>query len=129
VTALQLGAPVQGARAGGRAARRAIRGIEVTEETLSIEVIEETVLGAGHYLGHPQTLALMETEYVYPKIGDRASPEEWEAAGAPSIRERVRDKARAVRDAHFPSTIDPKVDRELRARFPIQLPLEAMRPR
>jgi len=111
------------------AARRAIRGIEVTEETLSLEVIEETVLGAGHYLGHPQTLALMETEYVYPEIGDRSSPEQWPAAGAPSIRERARDQARTVLSQHFPATIDPEVDRALRARFPIHLPLEAMRPR
>ena len=110
------------------AALRAIRGIEVSDETLSLDVIEEAVLGPGHYLGHPQTLALMESEYVYPRVGDRASPDEWEADGAPSIRERARARVTEVLESHYPATIDPVVDAELRARFPIQLPVEDMRP-
>jgi trimethylamine--corrinoid protein Co-methyltransferase len=110
------------------AALRAIRGIEVSDETLSLDVIEEAVLGPGHYLGHPQTLALMESEYVYPRVGDRASPDEWEADGTPSIRERARARVTEVLESHYPATIDPVVDAELRARFPIQLPVEDMRP-
>jgi trimethylamine--corrinoid protein Co-methyltransferase len=110
------------------AALRAIRGIEVSDETLSLDVIEEAVLGPGHYLGHPQTLALMESEYVYPQVGDRASPDEWEADGAPSIRARARARAKEVLETHYPVTIDPEVDRKLRARFPIQLAPEAMKP-
>ena len=30
--------------------------------------------GPGHYLGHPQTLSVMQTEYVYPAVADRTSP-------------------------------------------------------
>ena len=47
--------------------------------------------GAGHYLGHDQTLALMRSEYHYPPLSDRASPADWEQAGA-------RDEALAERD-------------------------------
>jgi trimethylamine--corrinoid protein Co-methyltransferase len=110
------------------AARRAIRGIEVSDETLSLEVIEDAVLGPGHYLGHPQTLKLMESEYVYPDLGDRRPPDEWEEAGAPTIRDRAREKARTILATHYPATIDPAADREIRARFPIRLPQAAMRP-
>ena len=36
--------------------QRIIRGIEVTDETLSVDVINEAVHGVGHYLGNEQTL-------------------------------------------------------------------------
>ena len=46
---------------------RCVRGIEVNEDTVSIETIREVCLeGPGHYLGHNQTMKLMETEYLYP---------------------------------------------------------------
>ena len=43
---------------------RTVRGIEVTDETLSLEAIKQVALDPGHYLGHPQTLALMESRWV-----------------------------------------------------------------
>ena len=55
--------------------QRGIRGIEVNEETLSIDVIKDVALGPGHYLGHGQTLEKMQSEFLYPKIADRAPPE------------------------------------------------------
>ncbi len=108
--------------------QRALRGIEVTDETLSYEVIKETVLGPGHYLAHPQTLALMETEYLYPAIADRTTPDEWEAGGSLDIREPARARAKEILASHYPAYIDPEVDATLRERFPIRLPREAMQP-
>ena len=43
------------------AVRRAVRGIEVSDETLSLDVIREVALGPGPDLGHPQTLELMQS--------------------------------------------------------------------
>ncbi|MBE9552659.1 MAG: trimethylamine methyltransferase family protein, partial [Proteobacteria bacterium] len=108
--------------------QRAIRGIEVTDETLSVDAIEETVNGAGHFLGHPQTYALMKTEYVYPDIASRSTPDEWEAGGSLSIRDTARERTQSILHQHYPAYIDPDVDIDLRARFPIRLPVEAMRP-
>ncbi len=107
---------------------RAIRGIEVTDETLSYQVIEETVLGPGHYLSHPQTLALMHSEYLYPEISDRRSPDEWEEAGAPDIRERARARTQEILSTHYPVYIEPEIDDAIRERFPILLPRSAMQP-
>jgi trimethylamine--corrinoid protein Co-methyltransferase len=109
------------------AVRRAIRGIEVADDTLSVDVIEETVLGLGHFLGHPQTLALMETEYVYPEIGDRTTPDEWEEAGSPTIRERAREKVRDVLARHRPEYVPREVDDWIRDRYAILLERERMR--
>jgi len=106
--------------------KRVVRGIEVTEETLSYHVIEDAVYGAGHYLGHPQTLELMNSEYLYPTIADRTSPGEWEENGSHDIRDKARLVARDILATHYPVYIDPDVDKALRARFPIQLPETAM---
>ena len=41
--------------------------------------------GPGLYLGHSQTLALIQTEYIYPILGDRTSPKEWEENKKPDL--------------------------------------------
>jgi len=107
---------------------RTVRGIEINDETLSYEVIREVVAGEGHYLRHPQTLALMRSEYQYPDLADRRSQKEWMAEGAPDIRQRAADRAREILREHYPRNIDPAIDRKIRDTFPILLPEPAMRP-
>jgi trimethylamine--corrinoid protein Co-methyltransferase len=101
---------------------RAVRGIEVTEESLSVDVIDEVCRGAGHYLSSPQSLSLMNSEYYYPHTGDRQSRGDWEAAGSLDMRERARQKARHLLATHQPEPILPEVDAASRARFGILLP-------
>src|SRR3546814_8157732 len=55
---------------------RMLKGIEVTEESLSLDVIDDVCKGPGHFLGHAQTLALMNSEYLYPGLLDRDSRDE-----------------------------------------------------
>ena len=51
---------------------RATRGFEVSETTLSLEVIRDVCIGgAGHFLGHAETLNRMESDYFYPALADR----------------------------------------------------------
>ncbi len=102
--------------------QRAVRGIEVTEETLSVETIEEAVNGPGHFLGSGQTLRVMESEYLYPVLGDRHTPEEWAEKGSTDIWQRARDRVSDILGSHYPRYIDPEVDERLRARYPIRLP-------
>ena len=101
---------------------RTVRGVEVSEDSLSLGVIAEVVAGEGHYLGHAQTLARMERDYVYPQIGDRLSPKDWIEQGESDIRERAHDVVRRTLASHYPDHVDPAVDREIRARLPIRLP-------
>ncbi len=107
---------------------RAVRGIEVTEETLAVETIAEAAAGPGHFLGSSQTLALMEKEYVYPRLGDRSTPEDWQQRGGSDIRARALARVREILAEHYPAHIDPALDEEIRARFPIRLPEAAMSP-
>jgi trimethylamine--corrinoid protein Co-methyltransferase len=113
------------------AAQRTIRGITVDEDALSLETIRKACLeGPGHYLGADQTLRLMQTEYVYPSVGDRMSPKEWNEQGRPSYLERAARQTRSILDRHYPRHVPEAVDEAIRARFPVGLPREAMsRPR
>jgi len=107
---------------------RTVRGIEVNDETLSLEAISDVVHGEGHYLRHPQTLRLMRSEYEYPQLSDRSMPGQWETDGSPDIRQRAGERVRTVLASHYPAYIDPATDRKIRDRFPIELPREAMIP-
>ncbi len=111
------------------AVQRTIKGIEVSEDTLSLDVIRAAVIGGpGHYLGSKQTLALMQTEYIYPAVGDRLSPKEWNEVGRPKVIDRAIAKVQDVLAKHYPTHIPDEVDDLIRAELPIRLPREKMRP-
>jgi trimethylamine--corrinoid protein Co-methyltransferase len=107
---------------------RLVRGLEVTDETLSLDVIDEVCTGEGHYLGHPQTFELMKTEYHYPQAVDRAIRADWEAAGSLDMRERARRQARHTLETFFPKIVPAEIDQQLRDKFNILLPREFMLP-
>ena len=104
------------------AINRTVRGIEVDEGTLSADVIAEVIAGPGHFLGSAQTLALMQTEYVYPIIGDRDSPDNWTDAGGLSALQVAHRRAREVLAEHYPDHVGADVDARIRETFPIRLP-------
>ena len=108
-------------------ALRCVRGIEVTDETLSVESMRQVCLeGPGHYLGHEQTLSLMQTEYVYPKIADRSSPKEWLELGKPDIVQRAIARKREILESRFPDHVPGEIDSAIREKFNILLPRDAM---
>ncbi len=100
---------------------RILRGIEVTEENLSLKEIENVVFGDGHFLNQPQTLDLMRTEYLYPEVGDRSSVGDWEENGSPTVYDRAHDRVKEILSSHYPVYIEPGVDAAIRERFPIQI--------
>ena len=107
---------------------RVVRGIEVNEETLSYRAIKDAVEGEGHFLRDPQTLSLMKTEYLYPSLADRSTQEEWQNEGSPDIRQRAEKKAREILNSHYPVYIDEKIDKKVRDNFPIEIPLDVIKP-
>ena len=109
------------------AANRAVRGIDVDRDSLATRVIRDVVVGEGHFLGHEQTLRVMQRDYVYPAVGDRLSPDDWEDAGRLSASDRAHSYVIETLAGHFPGHVSPEVDDQLRARFPIRLPVESVR--
>ncbi|MFM7045979.1 MAG: trimethylamine methyltransferase family protein [Ilumatobacteraceae bacterium] len=111
------------------ACQRTIRGIDVNDETLSVDVMREAVVGGpGHYLGSKQTLEIMQTEYIYPAICDRLSPKEWAEVGRPKVLDRAAAKVRDVLATHFPDHVSDEIDDRIRAELPIRLDRSLMRP-
>ena len=102
-------------------AMRCVRGIEVTEDSVSLEVIKRTCLeGPGHFLGSDQTLSLMQTEYIYPSLADRSSPKEWVELGKPNlVQKAIKRKENILNNAT--KKIDPTIDKKLRSAFNIYL--------
>ncbi|MCA3559764.1 MAG: trimethylamine methyltransferase family protein [Aestuariivirga sp.] len=108
---------------------RNVRGIEVNEDTLSLDVISQVcVEGPGHYLGNEQTLALMQKDYVYPQISNRMSPKEWNEAGKPDIVERAAARKREILSTYYPEYIPRHIDEQIRAKHDIKLPRSVMEP-
>jgi trimethylamine---corrinoid protein Co-methyltransferase len=108
---------------------RNVRGIEVNDETLSVDVIHQTCTsGPGHYLGSDQTLDLMQKEYVYPALGNRMSPKEWAEAGKPEIVARAAAMKREILSTYYPDYLPADIDDRIRARHAIHLPRNAMAP-
>ena len=102
-------------------AMRCVRGIEVTEDNVSLDVIKSTCLdGPGHFLGSEQTLSLMQTEYIYPSLADRTSPKEWVEIGKPNlVQKAIEKKENILKNAV--KKIDPVIDDKLRSMFNIHL--------
>ena len=100
-------------------ALRCVRGIEVTEDTVSLETMRQVCLeGPGHYLGSDQTLALMQTEYTYPVLGNRMSPKEWEEAEKPELLIAARErKEKILSEASL--LVSPEMDQAVREKFNI----------
>ncbi len=105
-------------------AMRCVRGIEVTEDTVSVDVIRQTCMGGpGHYLGSDQTLSVMQTEYIYPELGDRTSPKEWDELGKPDLIQKAIARKEAILSEPSSARFAPDVDRAIREAFKIHLPV------
>ena len=87
-------------------------------------------LGGGVKPGMPVTaaLGLMDSEYIYPELGDRLQPSLWEELGAQDIRERARANVEQILSTHYPNYIDPAVDAKIRDAYNIVLDPDAMKP-
>ena len=106
---------------------RAVRGIEVDEQTLGFENLKEVCLsGEGHYLGSDRTLEVMQSEYIYPDFGDRTSPTVWADAGKPVMLDLAVAKRDEILASHFPKHVSDETDAKIRERFPIALPPNAV---
>ena len=104
-------------------ALRCVRGIEVNDETLALDQMADVCMnGPGHYLGTEQTLSRMQTDCVYPSLGDRTSPKEWAELDKPDLVAKATARKREILGQRPRAALDPAVDAALRAKFNIHLP-------
>ena len=106
---------------------KSLAPIVVAPHTLALDSMRDVVAGEGHFLGQPDTLARMSSDFVYPKLADRRSPAQWAQAGSLDIRAVARQRTTELLASHFPSHMGPEIQAALRAAFDIRLEPQAMR--
>lgn len=87
--------------------KRILRGIEVNEDTLALEVIHQVGPG-GHFLAEEHTLRHFRKEYFSPRFLDRQNYAKWMASGEPPMRERLNKEVRRILTAYTPEEIPPE---------------------
>jgi trimethylamine--corrinoid protein Co-methyltransferase len=93
-------------------AKRILRGITITPQTLAVEVIEQVGPG-GHYLTQEHTRKHFKSETWFPTLIDRQMRRTWEAGGSKTMAQRVRAKVMDILEHHQPLPIPTEVEDRL----------------
>ena len=81
---------------------RIVRGIDINDETLALDVIHEVGHSAGEYLMHDHTIEHMRN-LSQTQLFDRGSREHWEKnMGSKDLTQRAYERARDIIDNHTP---------------------------
>ena len=84
--------------------KRILRGIEVTPETMALDVIRGVGPG-GHYLDSDHTLQHFKGEFWMPEVLDRNDQARWQDLGSKTLEERARDKVLKILEEHQPPPV------------------------
>lgn len=86
-------------------------GIQVTPETLALEVMEQVGPG-GSYLVEEHTVRHFRENW-FPNLMNRGNYEQWAAAGGMSLGDRANQRVRRILNEHQPEPLPPEVVAEL----------------
>ncbi|MBS3811426.1 MAG: trimethylamine methyltransferase family protein [Halanaerobiales bacterium] len=94
--------------------RRIMRGIEVNDEHLAVDVIDNVGPG-GHFLGEEHTLKHFKEETWFPDLINRMRYDGWKTkAGGTSMGERIKEKVHKIVDTHevkhLPDDVKAKIE-------------------
>ena len=79
---------------------RILEGINVTEGTLAIDVIDEVGPVPGHFLGQAHTREWIREELFIPSIVDRLTPPAWVKAGRKSVIQKATERKEEILATH-----------------------------
>jgi len=91
---------------------RFARGIEVSEETLSVDVINK-VGPMGSYLKQKDTMLRFRKEHSFAKLTDRNARSTWEAAGSKDAKRRAKDRMVELLNSHTPEPLETEVRKNI----------------
>jgi len=91
---------------------RIVRGVDVDEETLAVDVIKNVGPG-GHYMSQKHTLDHVRELYM-PTLFDRESEVTWTKAGSKDVRDMARMKAKQILREHTPTPLPRDVQLRLK---------------
>ena len=91
--------------------KQIIRGIEVTDESLAVNIIKNVGPG-GNFLAERQTFEKFKTEWWLPQLFNRKVYTNWEADGKPELKDLANAKVRDILENHQPKTIPADVSKD-----------------
>jgi trimethylamine--corrinoid protein Co-methyltransferase len=94
------------------AALRLARGIEVSDDTLALDLIRQVGF-SGNYLNQSHTARLFRQEHYLPGLLPREGYRAWEKAGSRSALDFAQDRVREILAHHQPRQLDPALEQEL----------------
>ena len=94
--------------------KRSLNGIEITDETLALDVIKQVGPG-GSYIMESHTFDHFRDEVYISDIVNQQTREAWLENGQKGILENAREEARKILAEHRPIDLDPKLIQELDA--------------
>ena len=89
-----------------------LRGIEVTDETLALEVIDKVGPG-GHFITQKHTLNYFKKEHWMPTLLDRQMRNNWVKTGSKDLIQRAREKTNEILLKHQPAPLPADFSRDL----------------
>lgn len=87
--------------------RRFMQGVRLDDESLALDVIHQVGPG-GDFVGVEHTLKHFRS-YWYPTLFERRRANQWEAAGCPTLSDRLREKTIELMDTHEPEPLPDSV--------------------
>jgi trimethylamine--corrinoid protein Co-methyltransferase len=96
---------------------RVLKGVEVTDETLAIDVTASVGPG-GNFVAEDHTFDHMREEHFMPTVADRQPRDNWNKAGKKDTYVRCREIALEALKTHKPVPVEESVVKAIRAQFP-----------
>lgn len=93
--------------------RSALSPVEITEETLALDVIDE-IGPDGQYLDSLHTLHHYRDRW-YPEVMDRSGHESWVARGGKDLGRKAADRVEALLADHKPEPLPDEVGKRIQA--------------
>jgi trimethylamine--corrinoid protein Co-methyltransferase len=92
--------------------KRSIRGIEVNDELMAVDVIKQVGIG-GNFLGQKHTMDHIVGEQVQADLIDRRMRGGWEKRGAKDLHQSSVERAKKILETHQPKPLEGGLAEEL----------------
>jgi trimethylamine--corrinoid protein Co-methyltransferase len=91
---------------------RIARGIEVTDETLAVDVIAKTG-PMGNYLKNIETLRRFKAEHSMARLSDRSTRQQWTANGSKDAKRRAKERMVELLNSHTPEPLETEIKKNI----------------
>ncbi len=97
-------------------AKHFIKGVEVSRETLALDVIDKVGPG-GNFVAEPHTKKHFREVEWFPKLMNRQNLSDWELSGAKPMRDRVNERVKEILSSHKVSPLNDGTEKAIEKIF------------